>query len=114
MNGTIKTKYLFVSPPSSRFLHDLAISKIRDILQAIAEKKIEPIKIVLAISRQKENMVAFHGLDKFPYSDSFDGKQKITKLINTAYVFVCNCRKGCKIETQYVDLSKSPWIEYYF
>lgn len=104
LNGTIKASHLLISPPSSRYLHDLSMRKIRDILIAINEKKIELVKIVLAISSSKEDMFKYWKLNEF-------NPKPVT--IKNGYYFECSCSGNCKMITKSVPLS-FDWTEYYF
>ena len=99
--GTIKTRGILVSPPSSIYLHDLAVGKIKIILEMIESGQLKPLNIVLAISSTKEIFIIKNEMEKYI-------KQK--KIIEFAYHF-----KTTEKTYELVPHKLSQvWYEYYF
>ncbi len=97
----ITTAGILVSPPSSIYLHDLAVGKIKIILEMIESGQLKPLNIVLAISSTKEVFIIKNEMEKYI-------KQK--KIIEFAYHF-----KTTEKSYELVPHKLSQvWYEYYF
>lgn len=93
---------LLISPPSPRELHDLSISYVKQILEAVQKGDLPPIEIVLAISSKKKSIFDHFEMEKF---------NPIQKEITHGQFF--RCLGSDRYELVTVKL-KENWYEFYF
>lgn len=103
--GGIKVSGLLVSPPSSIYLHDLAVGKIKIIMEKIKEGTLNPINIVLAISLTKESFIIKNNMH------IYEKKKRV--IIKNAFRFKTTAL-DYKLKPHYFKDSSKYWCEYYF
>lgn len=105
MRGGIKVFGLLVSPPSSIYLHDLAVGKIKIIMEKIKEGTLNPINIVLAISLTKESFIIKNDMHLY--------EKKKRVIIKNAFRFKTTAI-DYELEPHYFKDASKYWCEYYF
>jgi hypothetical protein len=96
---------ILVSPPSSVYLHDVAVWNIRLILEKIAKGELKKINIVLAISLSKKQWVDKNKLEIY--------NKKSPVIIKEAFYFETT-PLDYKLISKPFDSENKYWCEYYF